>query len=187
MEIRDSAAELSEHGIKIKGVTAWALLGSFDWDTLLTKTGTQYESGVFDIKTFPGRLRPTALADLIKYLTTRKGALHPVLSEKGWWHNMPYLKKNLSQPIIITGDIAGQKENEETNSTGLIIVLQDACRQRRIPYRVINKFSAGDIEKINPWAVINTGGVNKNIRLLCLQKKLRYVSFSPGRTGHVVH
>src|ERR1700733_3970089 len=77
-EIWDGAIDLAEQGINIKGVAAWALLGSFDWDTLLTKTGTQYESGVFDIKTFAGELRPTALAHLIKYLARGEGVLHPV-------------------------------------------------------------------------------------------------------------
>ncbi len=71
-EIWDDVVDLTEQGTDIKAVTAWALLGSFDWDTLLTKTGTQYESGVFDIKTFMGRLRPTALVHLIKYLATGK-------------------------------------------------------------------------------------------------------------------
>ncbi|HEX3767379.1 MAG TPA: family 1 glycosylhydrolase [Puia sp.] len=173
-EIRDAAAELTEQGIKIKGVTAWALLGSFDWDTLLTKTGTQYESGVFDIKTFPGRLRPTALVHLLKYLATGKGSIHPVLAENGWWHARPRLNKIGSQPIIITGNMIG--EEEEKSSKNLFNVLQEACRQRRIPCIFINTFDENEIDKINPWAVINTGSCDQNIRSLCLRKKLRYVS-----------
>ena len=59
-----NATDLTRQGINIKGVTAWALLGSFDWDTLLTKTGTQYESGVFDIKTFNGTTAANSIVQL---------------------------------------------------------------------------------------------------------------------------
>jgi hypothetical protein len=175
-EIWDTAAELTEQGIPIKGVTAWALLGSFDWDTLLTKTGTQYESGVFDIKTFSGQLRPTALVHLIRYLTMGKGALHPVLAENGWWHDRPRLNKKSDRPVIIMGQIS-REENDKTYSGNLLITLREACRQRRIPHLFISTPDEGEIDRINPWAVINPGSYNKNIRSLCLHNKLRYVSF----------
>jgi dTDP-4-dehydrorhamnose reductase len=182
-EIWDAAVDLTEQGINIKGVTAWALLGSFDWDTLLTKTGTQYESGVFDIKTFSGRLRPTALVHLIKYLSGGKGLLHPVLAENGWWHDRPRLNKNGSEPVIIIGNISREKENEEKESGNVFIALREACRQRRIPPVFTDKLDEEEIDKINPWAVINPRSVNKNIRSLCLRKKLRYVSFCKEEQG----
>ena len=50
----------------MRAVTAWSLLGSFDWDTLCTSTGDRvsYEEGVFEVST--GRPRETALADAIR-------------------------------------------------------------------------------------------------------------------------
>ena len=175
-EIWDDSLDLTKQGINIKGVTAWALFGSFDWDTLLTKTGTQYESGVFDIKTFMGQLRPTALVHLIKYLATGEGVLHPVLSENGWWHDQPRLSKNDYRPILIIDNIV-RSENQETGSGKLSIALRDACRQRRIAYILTNNSDEVDFSNVNPWAVINLGATNKKIRSLCLHKRLQYVSF----------
>jgi len=175
-EVWDDAVNLTTQGINIKGVTAWALLGSFDWDTLLTKTGTQYESGVFDIKSFAGKLRPTALVHLIKYLATGEGVLHPVLSECGWWHARPRIAKNNSRPVIIIEDISRQ-EFEEKNSGQISMALRDACRQRRMPIMLVNPFDGEDIDKMNPWAIINPGSANKKIRSISLRKRLRYVSF----------
>ncbi|HLA59742.1 MAG TPA: family 1 glycosylhydrolase, partial [Puia sp.] len=183
-EIWEDAVDLTKQGINIKGVTAWALLGSFDWDTLLTKTGTQYESGVFDIKTFTGGLRPTALIHLIKYLATGEGVLHPVVAGNGWWHCRPYLPENKSRPIIFIHNIS-KTGNGENNSGRLSKTLLDACRQRRIPNILMSHLDDEDMDKINPWAVINSGTINKKIRSLCLRKRLKYVSFSNEDSGEL--
>jgi len=183
-EIWEDAVDLTKQGINIKGVTAWALLGSFDWDTLLTKTGTQYESGVFDIKTFTGGLRPTALIHLIKYLATGEGVLHPVLAENGWWHDGPRLIKYNSRPIIIIDNI-GRTENKENNSGKLSNALRDACRRRRISEIILSDFNEEDIDRINPWAIINCGNTNKKVGLLCFRKKLQYVSFCDEKMGEL--
>jgi dTDP-4-dehydrorhamnose reductase len=183
-EIWDDATDLIRQGINIKGVTAWALLGSFDWDTLLTKTGTQYESGVFDIKTFTGQLRPTALVHLIKYLATGEGALHPVLAENGWWRSQPCLSVSDSRPVVIIDNI-NNLENEENHPGKLSIALSDACRQRRIPNIHISNFDKTEIDKINPWAVINLGSASRKIRSLCVRKRLQYVSFCNEELGEL--
>ena len=39
-----------EAGVDVRAVTPWALLGSFDWDTLVTRAQGHYESGVFDTR-----------------------------------------------------------------------------------------------------------------------------------------
>lgn len=174
-EIWDAANDLTKHGINIKGVTAWALLGSFDWDTLLTKTGTQYESGVFDIKTFSGRLRPTALTDLIKYLSCGKGILHPVLAESGWWHYNQPVKGNGRPVFIVTAGGEDNAENKE--SSKLLQVLVAACQQRRIFYIPVSHFDQQDIDRTEPWAVINAGAGDRKIRSLCLRNRLQYVHF----------
>jgi dTDP-4-dehydrorhamnose reductase len=183
-EIWDGATDLTKKGINIKGVTAWALLGSFDWDTLLTKTGTQYESGVFDVKTFTGQLRPTALVHLIKYLATGEGALHPVLAENGWWWSWPCQPASDSRPVMIIDHI-NNVENEENNLGELSIALRNACGQRRIPHILISNIDEADIDKINPWAVINLGGASKKIRSLCVRKRLQYVSFCNEALGEL--
>ena len=180
-EIWDAAVDLTEQGINIKGVTAWAMLGSFDWDSLLTKTGTQYESGVFDIKTFSGRLRPTALADLMRCLSAGRGRLHPVLAERGWWHNDQPVKGH-DRPVVIIKP-AEQGSTCNPDSWKLLNVLLAACNQRRIFHVVVSHFDQQHIDRIDPWAVINPGTVNRKIASLCMHNGLQYVSFQKEEPG----
>jgi dTDP-4-dehydrorhamnose reductase len=80
-------AQLEASGIPLRAVTAWALLGSHDWDTLLTRGGDTYESGVFCVRN--GTPRPTALAEYITAVTHRRRVDHiPALAHgaQGWWH-----------------------------------------------------------------------------------------------------
>src|SRR5690606_33967031 len=70
-------------GIDVRAVTVWALLGSRDWDGLLTRHGDHYEPGAFDVRN--GRRRPTAIARLARELATGTAPAHPVLSGPGWW------------------------------------------------------------------------------------------------------
>jgi dTDP-4-dehydrorhamnose reductase len=73
--------ELSEGGLDIRAVTAWALLGSYDWDTLLTTGGSTYEAGAFRVA--EGTLHRTALAGLLASLA-RHGEGCPPAGD-GWW------------------------------------------------------------------------------------------------------
>jgi hypothetical protein len=45
-------------GVQVKAVTAWSLLGSYDWNSLLTRKENHYEPGVFDNRNFAMRKRP---------------------------------------------------------------------------------------------------------------------------------
>ena len=47
--IWNNACHAKEMGIDIRAVTIWSLLGSVDWDSLLTRKDGHFESGVFDI------------------------------------------------------------------------------------------------------------------------------------------
>ena len=77
--------QLAASGVPIQAVTAWALFGCYDWDTLMTREGS-YESGAFCLRS--GRPRPTALAEYIRATTKRNGLERiPALStgRHGWW------------------------------------------------------------------------------------------------------
>lgn len=80
-----AAQNLRQEGIDVQAITAWALLGSFDWNSLVTSEQGYYEPGVFDLRS--QRLRPTALAKLLTNLATREvpAGLRRVLDEPGWW------------------------------------------------------------------------------------------------------
>jgi dTDP-4-dehydrorhamnose reductase len=83
-ETYNACVTLQESGIDIKAVTAWCLLGAYDWNSLLVQENFLYESGVFDIQ---GKTpRPTALAKVIVTLCAEGAYKHPLLAEPGWWH-----------------------------------------------------------------------------------------------------
>ena len=76
-------ARLRARGVDVRAVTAWALLGSYDWDSLLTRRRGHYETGAFDVRT--QQPRPTAVARIVRDLATKGDAKHPVLDSPGWW------------------------------------------------------------------------------------------------------
>lgn len=78
--IWEGAQSVRQQGCDIRAVTAWSLLGSYDWCTLLTSEAGQYESGAFDMSA--GRPMETSLTPLIRILASgqKLGARPP-----GWW------------------------------------------------------------------------------------------------------
>ncbi len=67
-------------GVDVRAVTAWALLGSYDWCTLVTRNAGIYEPGVFDVRS--GRLMATPLTRAVRQIT-RTGEL--AWDRRGWW------------------------------------------------------------------------------------------------------
>lgn len=70
-------------GADVRAVTAWALLGSYDWNSLVTREAGHYEPGVFDVSA--GLRRPTRLSGLLRALAGRRSPGHPQLLRPGWW------------------------------------------------------------------------------------------------------
>ncbi|MGN6532134.1 MAG: family 1 glycosylhydrolase, partial [Ginsengibacter sp.] len=158
-EAWDSCIELKKEGVHIKAITAWSLLGAFDWNSLLTREDRIYESGVFDVSS--NRFRPTAIAKLLQSLSKTGSYNHPVIKEKGWWHKSypgnetPFSNSKVS-PLLILGS-AG------TLGTAFVNI----CEMRAIPYRSfshkqLNITNTEEIQKAideyKPWAIINASG-----------------------------
>ncbi len=59
-EIWRGAQSAREAGADVRAVTAWSLLGAFDWNCLLGERRGYYEPGPFDVRA--PKPRPTALA-----------------------------------------------------------------------------------------------------------------------------
>lgn len=78
-----AANRLQASGVDLRALTVWALLGTFDWDNLLTSDGATYEPGVFDVR--GGQPRPTALHAMVQSLIRHGQYTHPVLAGLGWW------------------------------------------------------------------------------------------------------
>lgn len=92
-EAWDTCCNLTKQGVNMKAVTAWALLGAYDWNSLLTKKALIYEAGVFDISNKV--VQPTLTADLIASLASKGYSDHPLLAQKGWWHRSDrFIKRN---------------------------------------------------------------------------------------------
>ncbi len=164
-EVWEVCKELKEEGVDIKAVTAWALLGSYGWESLLTSEKMLYEPGVFDVRS--GIPRPTALTFFIKNIIASQNFLHPVIEQKGWWqrdirfaYEKEITKKSFSenntQPILIIG---------KTGTLGKAFA--KICRQRCIPYNLLSRQDADITNEIEidaainlyqPWAIINAAG-----------------------------
>ncbi len=150
---------LIKEGLDIKGVTAWSLLGAFDWISLLVKEEKNYEAGVFELK--ENLLRPTAMTKLLRSLSEKGDFDHPVLKEKGWWHRSYPASKNIfmnktDQPLLILG-------SEGTLGNAFV----QSCLKRSIGHKALSRQEADItdsaqikmvIEKYRPWAVINASG-----------------------------
>lgn len=74
-----------QQGANCVAVTFWAMLGSFFWDTLVTRDNGHYQPGVFDIR--GGSPAPTELAGLVRQLCRGEEPRHPCLDRPGWWRS----------------------------------------------------------------------------------------------------
>jgi dTDP-4-dehydrorhamnose reductase len=84
MEIWNACCDCKQRGVPLQAVTAWSMLGAYDWDSLLTIHRSSYECGVFDAR--EGNVRLTELGKAISSLIETGEANHAVLESKGWWH-----------------------------------------------------------------------------------------------------
>lgn len=83
-EMWRAADTVRREGGDIRAVTLWALFGTTDWNTLLTREDGIYEPGAFDARS--SRPRATALAGAGEALARSGRFDHPVLDVPGWWH-----------------------------------------------------------------------------------------------------
>jgi len=83
MGIWNAAKRARGQGVDVRAVTIWSLLGSFDWNSLVTRDEGHYESGVFDV--YDGEPRETLLAKMVREIIARGTFDHPCLATAGWW------------------------------------------------------------------------------------------------------
>jgi len=165
-EIWDSCCELKEEGVELRAITAWAMLGSYGWSNLLADENIAYEPGLFDLRC--AAPRATALAKMVKSITSGKEFRHPVLEGKGWWKkdarilyfpNEDYrisATTHCSQPLLIIG-----------KSGALGSAFARLCHMRGIHCELLGRSElditdAKQVAKViaskKPWAVVNAAG-----------------------------
>ncbi|HEY4529946.1 MAG TPA: sugar nucleotide-binding protein [Luteimonas sp.] len=157
-------------GIDVCALTVWALLGSYDWDCLLTECRGHYEPGAFDVRN--GSLRPTAVAHLARHLAGGNAPEHPVLEGAGWWQRRSrLLHPKVKLPGLDAVPDAGEPPGRPVLITGATGTLGRAfarvCGERGLACRVLDR-SALDIadpdsvrralDRWEPWAVVNAAG-----------------------------
>ena len=155
--------ELRKIGVDVRAITAWSLLGAYDWNSLLTGENNFYETGIFDLSNkLP---RPTALAKMVRSIAHEGNYHSPLTEAKGWWHHherdgsaakTSYQMKAETAPVIILG---------KTGTLGR--AFEKICNLRSIHYitlsrqeiNILNEQSIRSIIQNNkPWAIINATG-----------------------------
>lgn len=171
-EAWDSARRLRARGVPVEAVTVWALLGSVDWNRLLTLDTGHYEVGVYDVRT--GTPRPTALVEMCKGLAAGEKPKNPVLAAPGWWSRdiryefEPVWRPDARPRRRWAPNPAGARPILITGATGALgQALARACEHRGLSYVLtcrrelaIEDAEAGVrlIDEVEPWAVINAAG-----------------------------
>jgi dTDP-4-dehydrorhamnose reductase len=156
VEVWQQAQELRRNGVDLRAVAAWALLGSFDWNRMVTRFCGHYEPGVFDVRS--GQPRATLVAKVLQRLGQGQPVHVPPLATAGWWRRARRGPANQSyrmrpedripdgpQPLLIVGD-----------GGALTRLAMRACQTRGLHY-IVNE---GDLEAslrvLQPWAVLDT-------------------------------
>ncbi|GGB82175.1 family 1 glycosylhydrolase [Dyadobacter sediminis] len=164
-QMLNTAMALRSEGVDVRAVTAWALLGLFGWNRLVTQPWGEYEAGIFHVS--GGQVRPTALAAMIRALAGGLPFKHPVLEMHGWWQRKIRLlstfrndssddfmeSESTCQPLLIFS-----KSETFTNAMGKV------CSDRNIRWISVNtdNLAAGpglyelEIKRLNPWAVLHS-------------------------------
>ena len=174
LEIWNAALKARQQGADVRAVTVWALLGSFDWNCLVTECRGYYEPGPFDVR--GPAPRPTALATLMRELASKRPLSNPVLQGEGWWRRpgrflckpvatrtavadiavRSQFKSNLVQPILISGA-----------SGTLGSSFKRICEKRNLACHVLTRQEMditdpasveAAIVRFKPWAIVNAGG-----------------------------
>lgn len=177
-EAWDAGCRLKQEGFDVLAVTAWSLLGAYDWNSLLVFDNNFYEPGVFDLR--GGKPRPTALAQYIRSLCEGKEDSHPVMASEGWWNRPESILYSDGFDVRVNelrevrnklGPLPAQDKTAPLLITGgrgtLARAFARICEVRSIPVVVLTReeLDIADresvecaLQKYKPWAVVNAAG-----------------------------
>lgn len=178
LEIWHAARDVQAQGVDMRAVTVWALLGSYDWNCLVTARKGYYEPGPFDVRTT--RPRATAVASLMRELATGRDCSHPVLRGQGWWRRPGrFLCEPVSTPSsVATLPACSASAHSDVEPAVPPVLIAGAsgtlgsafariCEERNLAYRLVGRHEMdiadpASIERMiahtRPWAIINAGG-----------------------------
>lgn len=164
----DAARETKKAGVDVRAVTAWSLMGSHDWDTLVTGAGS-YEPGLFDLAS--GHPRHTALARHWQMLAD--AGSHDVAEQPGWWQRsdrMIFPRAPRASAVASYVEASGGPARPVLicGATGTLgQALGRACQSRGISFRLCGRDECdlldpasveAALDRFAPWVVINAAG-----------------------------
>ena len=97
LEAWEAALTVRAEGAACLAVTAWALFGLVDWDSLLCHRRNRYEPGVFDMRADPPAALPVAAA--VEALARDGAYAGPPLAGPGWWRRTDRIHAGLRQDV----------------------------------------------------------------------------------------
>ncbi len=181
-----AAQQVRDEGAVVEAVTGWALLGTYDWNSLVTLRNGYYEPGAYDVRCTPPR--PTALAGLMRALASGDPSRHAVLGHgEGWWRRpggrflCEPVDKPLGLPPVTASRLNPASAGRLGASTGpgprpLLIVgasgtlgsaFVRVCAQRDLQVVAPDHLEldltdpralAAALAEHRPWAVVNAAG-----------------------------
>ncbi|MDQ6764904.1 MAG: sugar nucleotide-binding protein [Verrucomicrobiota bacterium] len=187
-ELWSAAQTVRAEGADVRAVTAWSLLGAFDWNSLLTRSENHYESGAFDLRA--PEPRPTAVAAMVRALAHGQEFAHPTLATPGWWRRpirlVPHIAARLNDLVDESACPVADLSNEfatdvcvvrsEEAARPILIAgaggrlaegFQRAAQVRGLAHRLTSHEELDICEAhavramlalVHPWAVINCAG-----------------------------
>lgn len=158
VEVWQVAEKVREHGADVRAVTAWSLLGSYDWNRMVTASSGHYEPGVFDVR--GGTVRPTMMAGILTALARGDRPSGPALDVPGWWSAerralcgtgetafaVAFGPRDAQaiRPLVIVGD----------GETALLPLAIQACEARGLHYQVVDDCCQA-ARAVHPWGVLD--------------------------------
>lgn len=94
-----SAAQIvARDGVEVCAVTAWALFGSYDWNSLVTREEDHYEAGIFNVQY--GLPQPTRLFGVLQELAHGGDPFRGLPTPSGWWRSANRICYRPSDPRV---------------------------------------------------------------------------------------
>jgi dTDP-4-dehydrorhamnose reductase len=163
-------------GVDVRAVTAWSLLGAYDWHRLVTTEENRYEPGVYDIRS--PQPRATAIVAVAKSLGRGEEPTHPVLESPGWWErDQRFIYGSATKDSGVVLPVTALKRRDFQRSAQPILItggrgtlgraFARICEGRGLEHRLLTRegIDIADrdsvlsaIERYSPWAIINTAG-----------------------------
>jgi dTDP-4-dehydrorhamnose reductase len=152
LEAWHGAKEARLAGADVRAVTAWAIFGAFDWDSLVTHSRGSYESGVFDIRARAPR--ETAMTEMMRCLSKMDKYHHAATCAVGWWRS--------DSRVLYRKESSGTRTRGPCAGPPLVIVgtsllaegLRSACDHRGLPRATESLLERNHDSGAAPWAVI---------------------------------